>query len=119
MAAIYSKGGNRWNILDFNFTKRDALSSVYEISMLIYLITEHITTLEGSVWSLSQPTLSTFPVGGNRSARRKPTTFGRALTDSFDMSVMSESAARIEPTIAEVKGALKGENWPIIYMTSI
>ena len=34
MAAIYSNGGNRWNILDFNFTKRDALSSVYiEISM--------------------------------------------------------------------------------------
>ena len=33
MAAIYSNGGNRWNILDFNFTKRDALSSVYKISM--------------------------------------------------------------------------------------
>ena len=26
------------------------------------------------------PTLSTFPVGGNRSTRRKPTTFRRALT---------------------------------------
>jgi hypothetical protein len=34
MAAIYSNGGNRWNILGFNFTKRDALSSVYEISMV-------------------------------------------------------------------------------------
>jgi hypothetical protein len=34
MAAIYSNGGNRWNILGFNFTKRDALSSVYKISML-------------------------------------------------------------------------------------
>ena len=33
MAAIYSNGGNRWNILGFNFTKRDALSSVYQISM--------------------------------------------------------------------------------------
>ena len=33
MAAIYSNGGNRWNILDFNFTKRDALSSLYKISM--------------------------------------------------------------------------------------
>jgi hypothetical protein len=31
MAAIYSNGGNRWNILGFNFTKRDALSSVYKI----------------------------------------------------------------------------------------
>ena len=29
------------------------------------------------------PTLSTFPVGGNRSARRKPTTFGRTLADLF------------------------------------
>jgi hypothetical protein len=33
MAAIYSTGGNRWNILGFNFTKRDALSSVYKISI--------------------------------------------------------------------------------------
>ncbi len=31
---------------------------------------------------ISQHTLSTFPVEGNR---RKPTTFGRALTDSFDV----------------------------------
>jgi hypothetical protein len=34
MAAIYSNRGNRWNILGFNFTKRDALSSVYKISMV-------------------------------------------------------------------------------------
>jgi hypothetical protein len=34
MVAIYSNGGNRWNILGFNFTKRDALSSVYKISMV-------------------------------------------------------------------------------------
>ena len=34
MAAIYSNGGNRWNILGFNFTKRDALSSLYMISMI-------------------------------------------------------------------------------------
>ena len=33
MAAIYSNGGNRCNILGFNFNKRDALSSVYKISM--------------------------------------------------------------------------------------
>ena len=32
-ADIYSNGGNRWNILGFNFTKSDALSSVYMISM--------------------------------------------------------------------------------------
>ena len=35
MAAIYSNGGNRWNILGFNFTKRDALSGVYKISMAL------------------------------------------------------------------------------------
>ena len=35
MADIYSNGGNRWNILGFNFTKRDALSSVYKISMVL------------------------------------------------------------------------------------
>ena len=27
-------GGNRWNILGFNFAKRDALSSLYKISMI-------------------------------------------------------------------------------------
>jgi hypothetical protein len=37
MAAIYSNGGNRWNILGFNFTKRDVLSSVYKISMVLSL----------------------------------------------------------------------------------
>jgi hypothetical protein len=30
---LFKKGGNRWNILGFNFTIRDALSSVYKISM--------------------------------------------------------------------------------------
>jgi hypothetical protein len=34
MAAIYSNRGNRWNILGFNFTKRDALSSLHMISMV-------------------------------------------------------------------------------------
>jgi hypothetical protein len=38
MAAIYSNGGNRWNILGFNFTKRDALSSLYKISMVWALL---------------------------------------------------------------------------------
>ena len=40
MAAIYSNGGNRWNILGFNFTKRDALSSGYKISMVICSLRE-------------------------------------------------------------------------------
>ena len=44
----------------------------------------------GLVWRLSQPTLSTFPVGGNRSIQSKPTSFGRALTDSFHTSTTSQ-----------------------------
>ena len=45
MAAIYSNGGNRWNILGFNFTKRDALSSVYKISMVAPLSGPSVTDL--------------------------------------------------------------------------
>jgi hypothetical protein len=38
MAAIYSNGENRWNILGFNSTKRDALlSSVFKIYMVVSL----------------------------------------------------------------------------------
>ena len=33
MTAIYSNGVNRWNVLGFSCTKRDALSSLYKISM--------------------------------------------------------------------------------------
>jgi hypothetical protein len=54
---------------------------------------------------LSQPSLSTFPVWGNRSTRRKPTTFGRALTDSSH-----ESVARVESTISEVKCACSADD---------
>ena len=48
MAAIYSNGGNRWNILGFNFTKRDVLSSVYKISMVLTLYSpiSHSTKLK-------------------------------------------------------------------------
>ena len=36
------------------------------------------------LWARSTyPTVSTFPVGGNRSTRRKPTTLGRGLTLLF------------------------------------
>ena len=45
MAAIYSNGGNRWNILGFNFNKIDALSSVYKISMVTIV---HLA--EGCCW---------------------------------------------------------------------
>ncbi len=41
-----------------------------------------------------------FPVGGNRSARRKPATFGRVLTDSFRMSGALGSS-NIEKVLSE------------------
>jgi hypothetical protein len=49
MAAIYSNWSNRWNILGFNFTKRDALSSVYKISMLIPDTVKERLAYEGSL----------------------------------------------------------------------
>ena len=52
MAAIYSNGGNRWSILGFNFTKRDALSSLYKISMLVF--NESILIPEYLFFSLSK-----------------------------------------------------------------
>ena len=62
MAAIYSNGGNRWNILGFNFTTRDALSSVYKISMGSSLI-DPVSLQEASKfvlvesdWNLSHKT---------------------------------------------------------------
>jgi hypothetical protein len=51
----------------------------------------------------------TFPVGGNRSTRWKPTTFGRALTSTLftwglGSSHIEKFSLRFEPTIFEVKG---------------
>ena len=44
----------------------------------------HHNSMSRLLWArITYPTLSTFPVGGNRSTRRKPTTFGRALTILF------------------------------------
>ena len=52
-----------------------------------------------SIYLDPQPAaLSTFQIGGNRSIRRKPTTFGGALTNSSHIP-------RFDPTISEVKGA--------------
>jgi hypothetical protein len=51
MATIYSNGGNRWNILGFNFTKRDALSSLYKIYMVIPSFARKILTRQGCQYS--------------------------------------------------------------------
>jgi hypothetical protein len=53
---------------------------------LYYLLSLDYLFLYFPNYVYPNPTLSTFPVGRNRSARTKPTTFGRALTDSFHMS---------------------------------
>jgi hypothetical protein len=49
MAAIYSNGGNRWNILGFSFTKRDALSNLYKISMGACQCAEHRSCMRGKL----------------------------------------------------------------------
>ena len=52
----------------------------------------HHNSVSQLLWARSTyPTLSTFPVGGNRSTQRKPTTFGRALTLLFSR----EDSARV------------------------
>ena len=57
MAAIHSNGGNRWNILGFNFTKRDALSSVYKISMgILYHISMIDICDSEAIFELSEKT---------------------------------------------------------------
>ena len=44
----------------------------------------HHNSVSQLLWAhITYPTLSTFPVGGNRGTRIKPTTFGRALTLLF------------------------------------
>ena len=51
------------------------------------------------MFTLTQPV--NFPVGGNQSARRKPTTFGRVLTHSFHMS-RALGSSNIEKVLTEV-----------------
>ena len=45
--------------------------------------------MKGLVLGYFRPTLLTFPVGGNRSTRRKPSTFGGALRNSFRISIVN------------------------------
>ncbi len=71
---------------------------------LNWLFLQQLRSTSLSVFILTHPV--NFPVGGNRSARRKPTTFGRVLTDSFRMSrvALGKFPLRIEPATSEVKG---------------
>jgi hypothetical protein len=73
----------RRGFLETNYIKYYAylyLLSLYKLSLqqLWYYFPNYVYP--------NPPTLPIFPAGGNRSTRRKPTTFGRALTDSFHTS---------------------------------
>ena len=49
----------------------------------------HHNSVSQLLWAcITHPTLSTFPVGGNRSTRRKPTSFGRALTLTLALPIL-------------------------------
>jgi hypothetical protein len=58
--------------------------------------------MEGSVRRLTPTHPVNIPCGRKPVYPEKPTTLGRALTDSFHISVMDESIVRIIPTISEV-----------------
>jgi hypothetical protein len=64
--------------------------------------------VEGSVTGII-PTHPIIIPCGRKLEYPEKTTFGRALTDSFHMTVMHESIARIEPTISEVKGSFSDD----------
>ena len=73
--------------------------------LVIFTTIEVFTSL--AVFILTHPV--NFPVGGNRSARRKPTTFGRVLTSSFHMSEALGSS-NIEKVLSENRTrSLRGE----------
>jgi hypothetical protein len=57
--------------------------TVGPFSPMTHVRSRSTATMEESVWDLPQPTLSTFPVGGNRSTLRKPTTFDRLTLFTF------------------------------------
>jgi hypothetical protein len=60
--------------------------------LMTHVWSRSTVTVEGSVCGSSQPTLSTFPVGENRSTRRKPTTAERWMTLFTEVScVRSEN----------------------------
>ena len=89
---------------------------LHQVLRLRLLINWNFTSL--SVFILTHPV--NFPVGGNR---RKPTTFGRVLTNSFHMSealgssiTLRTFSLRIEPATSEVKGE-RSDHFP--YFSSL
>ena len=68
---------------------------IYYLFYFISLLPQgqgHHNSVSQLLWArITYPTLSTFPVGGNRSTQRKPTTFGRALTILFSHEELGSS----------------------------
>ena len=76
-------GGGGMGTLGFDSCIKSSLE--YNYFTLFYYASSQGQGQHNSVsqllWTrITYPTQSTFPVGGNRSTRRKPTTYGRALT---------------------------------------
>jgi hypothetical protein len=95
MAAIYSNGGNRWNILGFNFSKRDALSSLYKISM-VELERTRVSHSSGLV--LSADILRKIASSMNLCVKCKAFNFPPYWLGT---RLRIESAARCEPAVLE------------------
>ena len=92
-------------------------SSVTLTFNLNYLFLQQLRFTSVAVFILTHSV--NFSVGGNRSARRKPTTFGRVLTDSFHMSGALGSS-NIEKVLSENRTRnLRGERrvlWPLRHL---
>jgi hypothetical protein len=74
----------------WGFSVTDYIKHYAYLSYLLFIFTT-IVILLSKLCFPSSPTLSTFPAIGNRSARRKPMTFGRALTKCVFTWVRSEN----------------------------
>ena len=78
------------NILKFDLSKQNYIS--FWSKPIFFAFIQHFATNPygfDELVKISAYTLWRFPVGGNQSTWRKPTTFGRALTNSFHIIVMS------------------------------
>jgi hypothetical protein len=99
MAAIYSNGGNRWNILGFNFTKRDALSSLYKISMDL----SHAKT----AFCLTKPYIDVF-LGSRIHAHEQISLVQQLTWPALDQSFLARKNCQLLPSTHEQIKLVKG-----------
>ena len=107
---IYSRLTYKYNTYIIQLTPHWGFSVADYIKCYAYLPKLVIfTTMEIYFPNCVYPSPLQLPVGGNRSARRKPTTFGRVLTNFFHMSGALGSS-NIEKVLAENRTRnLRGE----------